>query len=169
MTKSIDAGKTEALTPKKPPRSTRAKSGSGAGQADPTEPVLLSGGNPQIPKGGDDAPVEAYLAAMPGWKQDVGRKLDAIIVATVPGVRKAVKWNTPFYSMDGTRWFLGFHCLTKYVKVAFPDGAALVPPAPGQSKQANVRYLDIFENKPFDEAQFADWVRQASQLPGEKL
>ena len=132
-------------------------------------PVLLSGGNPQIPKGYGDAPVEAYLAAMPGWKQVVGRQLDAIVVATLPGVRKAVKWNTPFYSVDGIRWFLGFHCLTKSVKVAFPDGAALVPPPPGTSKQPQVRYLDIRETDPIDEAQLADWVRQASRLPGEKL
>lgn len=132
-------------------------------------PVLLSGGNPQIPKGYGDAPVEAYLAAMPGWKQDVGRKLDAIVVATLPGVRKAVKWNTPFYSVDGIRWFLGFHCLTKSVKVAFPNGAALVPPPRGTSKQPHVRYLDIRETDPIDEVQIADWVRQASRLPGEKL
>lgn len=131
-------------------------------------PVLLSGGNPQIPKGTGNEPVEAYLAAMLGWKQDIGRRLDAIIVATLPEVRKAVKWNTPFYSADGQHWFLGFHCLTRYVKVAFPDGAAMEPPPPGTSKQPRVRYLDIHEGDGFDEAQFADWVRQASRLPGEK-
>lgn len=140
-----------------------------AATATAAEAVLLSGGNPQIPKGHGNAPVEAYLAAMPGWKQDVGRKLDAIVVASLPGVRKAVKWNTPFYSVDGISWFLGFHCLTKSVKVAFPDGAALVPPPPGTSKQPNVRYLDIRETDPIDEAQITDWVRQASRLPGEKL
>ena len=169
MTKPTDAENTVAPAPKKTSRANPVKAAAGSGPADPTGPVLLSGGNPQIPKGVGDAPVEAYLAAMPGWKQDVGRKLDAVIVATIPGVRKAVKWNTPFYSMDGTRWFLGFHCLTKYVKVAFPDGADLLPPPPGQSKQAKVRYLDIHENEPFDEARFADWVRQASQLPGESF
>jgi hypothetical protein len=133
------------------------------------EPKRLAGGNPQIAKGAGEAPVEAYLAAMPGWKQDVGRRLDALVVSALPGVKKAVKWNTPFYSMDGARWFLGFHCLTRSVKVAFPDGAALVPPPPGASKQASVRYLDIREEEPIDEAQFTDWVLQASCLPGEKL
>ena len=131
-------------------------------------PVLLSGGNPQIPKGFGNAPVEAYLAAMPGWKQDVGRRLDALIVATLPDVQKAVNWNTPFYSADGRHWFLGFHCLTKYVKVAFPDGADMDPPPPGTSKQPRVRYLDIRETDAIDEAQFTAWVRQASGLPGEK-
>ena len=132
-------------------------------------PVLLSGGNPQIPKGYGNEPVDAYLAAMPGWKQDVGRKLDALIVETVPNVQKAVKWNTPFYGMDGTTWFLGFHCLTKYVKVAFLKGASLDPVPPGTSKQADARYLDIYETDEIDEALFIDWVRQASLLPGEKL
>ncbi|MBX9459602.1 MAG: DUF1801 domain-containing protein [Rhizobium sp.] len=131
--------------------------------------VLLSGGNPQIAKGYGDAPVQAYIAAMPEWKQGVGRRLDDIIVRTVPGVQKAVKWNTPFYGIEGQGWFLGFHCLTKYVKVAFLKGASLAPLPPGTSKQADVRYLDIHENDAFDEAQFAEWVRQASLLPGEKL
>lgn len=131
-------------------------------------PVLLSGGNPQIPKGYGNEPVEAYLAAMPGWKQDIGRRLDALIVAILPDVRKAVKWNTPFYSVDGQHWFLGFHCLTKYVKVAFPDGTEMTPVPPGTSKQPRVRYLDIHEGDEIDEAQFAEWVRQASKLPGEK-
>jgi hypothetical protein len=132
-------------------------------------PVLLSGGNPQIPKGYGNEPVDAYLAAMPGWKQDVGRNLDALIVETIPDVQKAVKWNTPFYGMDGTTWFLGFHCLTKYVKVAFLKGASLDPVPPGTSKQADARYLDIYETDEIDEALFIDWVRQASLLPGEKL
>ena len=132
-------------------------------------PVLLSGGNPQIPKGYGNEPVEAYLAAMPGWKQDVGRKLDALIVRTVPDVQKAVKWNTPFYGLDGKTWFLGFHCLTKYVKVAFLKGSSLDPVPPGASKQADARYLDIYETDAIDEAQFIDWVKQASLLPGEKL
>jgi hypothetical protein len=131
--------------------------------------VLLSGGNPQIAKGYGDEPVQAYIAAMPGWKQDVGRRLDEIIVRTIPEVQKAVKWNTPFYGLDGKTWFLGFHCITKYVKVAFMQGASLDPMPPGTSKQKDVRYLDIYENDEIDEAQFADWVNQASLLPGEKL
>ena len=130
------------------------------------EPVLLSGGNPQIAKADGDAPVQAYIAAMPGWESDVGRRLDAIIMRTVPDVRKAVRWNSPFYGMEGQGWFLNFHCFTKYVKVAFFNGSALDPPPPGESKDENVRYLSIFENGKFDEAQFAAWVKQACRLPG---
>jgi hypothetical protein len=131
--------------------------------------VLLSGGNPQIAKGYGDEPVQAYIAAMPEWKQAVGRRLDEIITRTIPEVQKAVKWNTPFYGMDGKHWFLGFHCITKYVKVAFMQGASLEPMPPGTSKQKDVRYLDIYETDEIDEAQFADWVKQASLLPGERL
>lgn len=131
-----------------------------------TEPVLLSGGNPQIAKADGDAPVQAYIAAMPGWKRDVGRRLDSIIVQTVPDVRKGVRWNSPFYGAKGKGWFLNYHCYTKYVKVAFFDGASLDPPPPVESKDADVRYLNIYEDAEFDEAQFADWVKQASQLPG---
>ena len=134
-----------------------------------TEPVLLSGGNPQIAKGYGDAPVQAYIAAMPGWKRDVGRRLDALIVRTVPGVSKAVKWNTPFYGIEEGVWFLGIHCLTKYIKVAFFRGTSLRPVPPGESKQKEVRYFHIHENDQCDEAQFAAWVKQASQLPGERL
>jgi hypothetical protein len=133
------------------------------------EPVLLSGGNPQIAKGDGDAPVQAYLAAMPGWKGDVGRRLDALIVHTVPGVHKAVKWNTPFYGIDGQGWFLGFHCITKYIKVSFFRGTSLQPLPPVESKQKEVRYLHIHEDGAFDEAQFVAWVKQASELPGERL
>ena len=133
------------------------------------KPRLLSGGNPQIAKGDGDAPVQAYIAAMPGWKRDVGRRLDALIVRTVPGVRKAVKWNSPFYGVEGQGWFLSFHCFTKYVKVAFFRGASLRPLPPGESKQKDVRYLDIHEDDELDEAQFAAWVKQASQLPGERM
>ncbi len=161
------------------------------------KPALLAGGNPQIAKGDGDAPVQAYIAAMPGWKSDVGRRLDALIVRTVPGVRKAVKWNSPFYGIEGpaldsphrashdrgeqrvsqreTRrvqgqgWFLGIHCFTKYVKVAFFRGTSLRPLPPGESKQNEVRYLDIHEDDKLDEAQLADWVKQASQLPGERM
>lgn len=132
----------------------------------PTEPVLLSGGNPQIARADGDAPVQAYIAAMPGWKSGVGRRLDAIIAQEVPDVRKAVRWNSPFYGAPGKGWFLNYHCYTKYVKVAFFDGASLNPPPPGESKDENVRYLNIYEDSAFDEAQFADWARQASQLPG---
>ena len=133
------------------------------------KPVLLSGGNPQIAKAYGDAPVEAYIAAMPDWKSDVGRRLDALIVRTVPGVHKAVKWNSPFYGIQGQGWFLSFHCYTKYIKVAFFRGASLRPLPPGESKQKEVRYLDIHEDDLLDEAQFADWVKQASQLPGERM
>jgi hypothetical protein len=137
----------------------------------PDGPVLLSGGNPQIAKGYGDAPVQAYIAAMPGWKSDLGRRLDVIVTRTVPGVRKAVKWNSPFYGApdaEGT-WFLSFHVFAKYVKVAFFKGASLEPQPPGTSKQKDVRYLDIREDDPLDETQFADWARQASRLPGEKM
>lgn len=133
------------------------------------EPTLLSGGNPQIAKGHGDAPVQAYIAAMPGWKSDVGRRLDALITAAVPGVSKAVKWNSPFYGVEGQGWFLAVHCYTQYVKVAFFQGASLRPLPPGTSKKEDVRYLDIRENDPLDDARFADWVKQASQLPGERL
>lgn len=130
---------------------------------------LLSGGNPQIAKGYGDAPVQAYIAAMPGWKSDLGRRIDALIESAVPDVSKAVKWNTPFYGVESGRWFLAFHCFTKYLKVTFFDGTSLQPPPPGKSKQATVRYLDIYEDDHFDEAQFLDWVDQASHLPGERL
>src|SRR5688500_10383026 len=131
--------------------------------------VLLSGGNPQIAKGTGDAPVQAYIAAMPGWKSDVGRRLDALIVRTVPGVRKAVKWNSPFYGVENQVWFLSFHCFAKYVKVAFFRGASLRPLPPGESKQKDVRYLDIHEDDQLDEAQLTAWVKQASLLPGERM
>ena len=133
------------------------------------QPALLAGGNPQIAKADGDAPVQAYIAAMPGWKSDVGRRLDALIVRTVPDVHKAVKWNSPFYGIEGQGWFLGFHCFTKYVKVAFFRGTSLRPVPPGESKQKEVRYLDIHEDDQIDEAQLAAWVKQASQLPGEDL
>ena len=130
------------------------------------KPVLLSGGNPQIAKADGDAPVQAYIAAMPGWKRDVGRRLDALITRTVPGVRKAVRWNSPFYGVEGQGWFLSFHCFTKYVKVTFFRGTSLRPLPPGESKHADVRYLDIREDDPPDDARLADWVTQASRLPG---
>jgi hypothetical protein len=136
----------------------------GAKAAKPVK--LLAGGNPQIAKADGDVPVQAYIAAMPGWKRDVGRRLDALIVRAVPSVRKAVKWNSPFYGIEGQGWFLSFHCFTKYIKVAFFRGASLRPVPPGQSKHEEVRYLDIHENDPLDEAQLTAWVNQASQLPG---
>ena len=133
------------------------------------KPVLLSGGNPQIAKGYGNAPVQAYIAAMPGWKRGVGGRLDALVERAVPGVRKAVKWNSPFYGIEDQVWFLSYHCFTKYVKVTFFRGRSLRPLPPGESKHKEVRYLDIREDDPFDEAQFVDWVKQASQLPGERL
>ena len=132
------------------------------------KPVLLAGGNPQIAKADGDAPVQAYIAAMPGWKRGVGRRLDALVARVVPGVRKAVKWNSPFYGVEGQGWFISFHCFTKYVKVTFFRGASLRPLPPGESKHKNVHYLDIREGE-LDEVQLAAWVTQASELPGEKM
>lgn len=135
-----------------------------------TEPRLLAGGNPQIPKGDGDAPVQAYLAAMPGWKQRIGRAVDDLVTATLPDVRKAVKWNSPFYgAADSEGWFLSFHCFDRYVKLTFFQGTALDPVPPGASKQAEVRYLDIREEDAIDEAQLRDWFRQASAMAGVKL
>jgi hypothetical protein len=131
-----------------------------------TNPVLLSGGNPQIAKADGDAPVQAYIKAMPGWKRAIGRRLDALVVRTVPNVRKAVKWNSPFYGVEGQGWFLSFHCFTKYVKVTFFRGTALRPVPPGASKHADVRYLDIREDDEIDEELLASWIRQAAPVPG---
>jgi hypothetical protein len=130
------------------------------------KPTLLAGGNPQIAKGEGDAPVRAYIAALPGWKRDAGRRLDALIVRAVPGVRKAVKWNSPFYGVEGQGWFLSFHAFTNYIKVAFFCGASLHPVPPGESKHKDVRYVDIHQDDPFDEAQMAAWIGQAAGLPG---
>ena len=130
------------------------------------KPRLLSGGNPQIAKADGDAPVQAYIAAMPGWKRGVGHRLDGLIVRAVPGVRKAVRWNSPFYGIEGQGWFIGVHCVTKYVKVAFFRGTSLRPVPPGESKQKDVRYLDIREHDQLDENLVASWIRQASKLPG---
>ncbi|MHB2265376.1 DUF1801 domain-containing protein [Aliihoeflea sp. PC F10.4] len=143
--------------------------GSSAKAKTPVEPVLLSGGNPQIAKGYGDAPVQAYIAAMPGWKSDVGRSLDALIVAALPDVKKAVKWNSPFYGVEDGHYILSFHCFDKYVKVAFFRGASIDPMPPVGSKQKDVRYFHVHENDAVDEAQFSDWVKQASRLPGEKM
>ena len=133
------------------------------------KPALLAGGNPQIAKADGDAPVQAYIAAMPGWKRDIGRRLDALIVRNVPHVRKGVRWNSPVYGIEGEGWFLGVHCFTNYVKVAFFRGTSLRPLPPGESKNKEVRYLDIHEDAKLDEAQLAAWVKQASQLPGERM
>jgi hypothetical protein len=145
------------------PRKAKMQGGNGAG------PVLLSGGNPQIAKASGDAPVQTYIAAMPGWKSEVWRRLDALIGRTVPNVYKAVKWNSPLYGIEGQGWFLGVHCFAKYIKVAFFRGASLRPVPPGASRQKDVRYLDIHEDDRLDEAQFAAWVKQASKLPGERM
>src|SRR3954454_8982382 len=130
------------------------------------KPALLAGGNPQIAKADGDAPVQAYIAAIPGWKRDVGRRLDALIARSVPDVRKAVKWNSPFYGIEGQGWFLSFHCFTKYVKVAFFRGASLRPLPPGESRHDAVRYLDIHEDAELDEAGLTAWIEQAARLPG---
>jgi len=145
-------------SPAKPPAKAAAKSRSG-------NVVLLSGGNPQIAKGDGDGPVQAYIAAMPDWKRDIGARLDALIVRKVPRVRKAVKWNSPFYGAAGEGWFLSFHVFTRYVKVTFFQGTSLKPVPPGASKHEDVRYVDIHEDD-FDEAQMEKWVKQAAALPG---
>ena len=134
-----------------------------------TKPRLLSGGNPQIPKGDGDEPVQAYIAAMPGWKQDVGRRIDKIIEKAVPKVRKAVRWNSPFYGIEDNGWFLSYHCFDRYVKVTFLRGAALQPVPPVESKHKDVRYFHIHEDDELDEKQFADWVKQAAKMPGDPL
>jgi hypothetical protein len=154
--------------PAKPQSATAAKTGKKPRKI--AKPALLSGGNPQIAKSDGDAPVAAYIAAMPGWKRDIGRRLDTLVTETVPRVRKAIKWNSPFYrteSDDG--WFLSFHCFARYIKVAFFRGASLRPLPPGESKSEHTRYLDIHENDALDEAQFTAWVKQASRLPGERM
>ena len=160
------AGKTSKKSTKVTKKAAAKRSGAKAQPRRVAKPALLAGGNPQIPKADGDAPVQAYITAMPGWKRDVGRRLDALIVRTVPGVRKAVKWNSPFYGVEGQGWFLNFHCFTNYVKVTFFRGTSLRPVPPGESKHKDVRYLDIHEDEELDEAQLAGWVKQASQLPG---
>ncbi|MCC6491120.1 MAG: DUF1801 domain-containing protein [Candidatus Hydrogenedentes bacterium] len=156
------AAKRAATKPAKPPKAaSKQRPGKSA------KPKLLSGGNPQIAKADGDAPVQDYIAAMPGWKRDAGRRLDALVVRTVPGVRKAVRWNTPFYGVEGQGWFLAFHCITKYIKVTFFRGTSLRPVPPVESKIKNVRYFHIHEDDPVDEELLANWIRQASDLPGE--
>lgn len=152
----------------KPPNNSLSARGAQT-PASSKQPALLSGGNPRIAQADGDRPVQAYIAAMPGWKGDVGRRLDALITRTVPNVRKAVRWNTPFYGLEGRGWFLAFHCITKYVKVAFLNGAALRPPPPVASKDRNTRYFHIGEGDQPDEELMANWIRQAAELPGETL
>jgi hypothetical protein len=132
-------------------------------------PKLLSGGNPQIPKGDGDGPAQAYIAAMPGWKRDIGRRLDALITRTVPRVRKAVRWNSPFYGVEGRGWFMTFHCFAKYIKVTFLRGTSLRPLPPVESKHPNVRYFHIHEGEPLDEKLITRWIGQAAKGPGDPL
>jgi hypothetical protein len=157
--------RTKAAKPRKTAPKSRGRNAA--------KPTLLSGGNPQVPKADGDAAVQAYIAAMPGWKRGVGRRLDALIARTVPGVRKAVKWNSPFYGIEGPKgnqtWFLSFHTFTNYVKVTFFRGTSMRPLPPGESKHKEVRYLDIHEDDQLNEAQLALWAKQASLLPGERM
>lgn len=162
--KPAQAGRA-AQAPAPPRKAAAAKPGETA----PCGPRLLSGGNPQIPKGYGDAPVQAYLDAVPGWKREVARRLDALVERTVPGVRKAVKWNTPLYAVEEGAWFLAMHCYDRYLKLTFFRGAALDPPPAQRSKMEAVRYHHIHEHDPFDEARLADWIAQASRLPGERM
>ncbi len=161
-----------AGTKAKSPPKAGAKAKSGASEAKPIKVpkgekvVLLSGGNPQIAKADGDAPVQAYIAGMPGWKRDLGKRLDALIVRNVPNLRKTVKWNSPLYGIEGQGWFLGLHTFTHYVKVAFFRGTSLRPVPPGASKGKDTRYIDIHEGDELDEAQMANWVKQAAALPG---
>jgi len=150
-------------------RAAAATSAAAARTGKGRAPALLSGGNPQIAKGEGDAPVQAYIAAMPGWKRAVGRRLDGLIAEAVPKARKAVKWNSPFYGMPDDGWFLSFHCFDRYIKLAFFRGTSLRPLPPEASKTAQTRYLHIHEHEPFDEAQFVAWAKQASRLPGERM
>jgi hypothetical protein len=149
-----------------PKASARAKPGVSGARRKGKKVVLLSGGNPQIAKADGDAPVQAYIAALPDWKRDLGKRVDALIVRSVPTVRKAVKWNSPLYGIEGQGWFLGLHVFTRYLKVAFFRGSSLRPVPPGPSKDRNTRYLDIHEDDELDEAQLASWVKQAAALPG---
>lgn len=128
--------------------------------------VLLSGGNPQIPKGDGDGPVQAYIRAMPGWTRDLGVRLDAVVVEVAPQVRKAVRWNSPFYGVAGQGWFMSFHVFTRYVKVTFFAGALLDPPPPGGTpRSGESRWIDLHEGE-FDADRMAVWLRQASSIPG---
>ncbi|MGH7477462.1 MAG: DUF1801 domain-containing protein [Longimicrobiales bacterium] len=161
-TSRVVNGKPAAAKPKAAGKGGRSTASKSKAPSMAAKPILLAGGNPQIAKADGDAPVQAYIEAMPGWKRDLGRRLDALVVRTVPNVRKAVRWNSPFYGVEGRGWFLNFHCFTKYVKVAFVRGRSLRPVPPGESKHEDVRYLDIHE----DEELMASWIRQAAALRG---
>lgn len=164
VSKQSAAGRVASKTSKA--KKTASKSHAKSPPRKTAGPKLLSGGNPQIAKADGDAPVQAYIAAMPGWKRDVGQRLDALIERTVPGVRKAVRWNSPFYGTEASGWFLAFHCITKYIKVTFFAGTSLRPVPPVESKNAGTRYFHIYEDGPFDEELVASWIEQASKLPG---
>jgi hypothetical protein len=159
--KTATAGKKAKSLPKAGAKAKPVKARKGEETAG-----VLSGGNPRIAKADGDAPVQAYIAAMPGWKRDLGKRLDALIVQNVPSVRKAVKWNSPLYGVDGQGWFLGLHTFTRYLKVAFFRGTSLRPVPPGASKSRDTRYIDIHEGDELDEAQMANWLKQAAALPG---
>jgi hypothetical protein len=163
MTRTVKKTVKRAATKAAKPRKSASPARKSAKAA---KPKLLSGDNPQIAKGDGDAPVQAYIAAIPGWKRDAAKRLDALITRTVPGVRKAVKWNSPFYGVEGQGWFVSFHCFTKYLKVAFFRGAALTPVPPVDSKDKNTRYVHIYEDEAPDEAQLAEWIKQAAAIPG---
>ncbi len=150
-------------------KTAAAHTGTSATSASKAKPKLLGGGNPQIAKGYGDAPVQAYLQAIPDWKRAVAMRLDELITHAYPKVQKAVKWNTPMYGTDEKTFFMGFHMITKYVKVAFFQGAQLKPLPPDASTQKAVRYLHIHEHATLDEKQFTAWVKQAAKLPGEKM
>jgi hypothetical protein len=166
---SAGRGTSRKETPRKPVgKASASRRTKAAATKKAAKPKLLSGGNPQIAKADGDAPVQAYIAAMPGWKHDVGRRLDALIERTVPDVRKAVRWNSPFYGIEGQGWFLSFHCITKYIKVAFFRGTALRPVPPVESKHPEVRYFHVHEHDELDEKLVASWIRQAAELPGEE-
>ncbi len=169
MAKKATKKITKKPTKKTVAEKTAKKASSGAARTSaPATPKLLAGGNPQIPKGDGDAPVQAYLDAIPGWKQDLARRLDSLIDETVPGVRKAIRWNSPFYGTEGRGWFLSVHCFTNYVKVGFHNGASLRPPPPVESKHGDMRYLHLHEGDKLD-AQLTRWIRQSSKLPGEGM
>src|ERR1700755_3386631 len=159
-------GKPVAARPRAAGKRTRTTAARRKAPAATAKPRLLSGGNPQIAKADGDGPVQAYIAAMPGWKRGVGRRLDALIARTVPGVHKAIRWNSPLYGVEGQGWFLGVHTFTNHVKVAFFRGASLRPVPPGESRGKETRYLDLHEDDELDEAQLAAWLRQAAALPG---
>lgn len=167
VTKASTKKPAKKIAKKTTKKSARQRLGSAEGTTISTTPKLLSGGNPQIPKADGDAPVQAYIAAMPGWKHDIGTQLDELIIAAVPNARKAVRWNTPFYGIEGRGWFIAFHCFNKYIKITFFSGASLRPPPPIESKYPKVRYFHIHENDTLDEAQLTSWIKQAAKLPGD--